>query len=122
MSLPILVVEDDPDGRELVGRMLRYHRIPVEIVNDAEAALEQLDINQYSAAIIDLNLPGMDGWTLLKNIQQNPRTSHLRCVAVTAYHSVETAVQAIENGFTAYFPKPLETTSFVRELERVLTA
>lgn len=120
MNLPILVVEDDPDGRELVSRMLRYHRIPVELVNDAEAAIEQLNVNDYSGVIIDLNLPGMDGWTLLKNIQHNTRTSHLPCVAVTAYHSVETAVQAIENGFSAYFPKPLEATSFVRELERVL--
>lgn len=120
MNLPILVVEDDPDGRELVSRMLRYHRIPVELVNDAEAAIEQLNANDYSGVIIDLNLPGMDGWTLLKNIQHNSRTSHLPCVAVTAYHSVETAVQAIENGFSAYFPKPLEATSFVRELERVL--
>jgi CheY-like chemotaxis protein len=122
MPLPILIVEDDPDGRELVGRMLRYHRIPVEIVNDAESALEQLNINDYAAVIIDLNLPGMDGWSLLKNIRLNTRTNGLPCVAVTAYHSVETAIQAIENGFSAYFPKPLETTSFVRELQRVLTA
>jgi CheY-like chemotaxis protein len=120
MELPILVVEDDPDGRELVGRMLSYHRIGVEMVNDAEEALEKLESNDYSAAIIDLALPGMDGWTLLKHIQQDPHTSHLRCVAVTAYHSVETAVKAIEAGFAAYFPKPLEATSFVRELERVL--
>ncbi|CAG0971257.1 Transcriptional regulatory protein HprR [Gammaproteobacteria bacterium] len=119
MSLPILVVEDDPDGRELVGRMLRYHRLSVQTVDDAEEALVQLAQNDYAGVIIDLALPGMDGWTLLKHIQQDPRTSHLRCVAVTAYHSVETAVKAIEDGFVAYFPKPLETTAFVRELERV---
>jgi CheY-like chemotaxis protein len=122
MSLPILVVEDDPDGRELVSRMLQYHHIGVEMVNDAEEALEKLASNDYSAVIIDLALPGMDGWTLLKHIQQNQRTGQLPCVAVTAYHSVETAVKAIEMGFAAYFPKPLEATSFVRELERVLAA
>jgi CheY-like chemotaxis protein len=122
LSLPILVVEDDPDGQEVVGRILRYHRMSVEIANDAEEALTLLSSNGYSGVIVDLALPGMDGWTLLKNIQQNPRTHNLRCVAVTAYHSTETAVKAIEVGFVAYFPKPLEPTSFVRELERVLTA
>jgi CheY-like chemotaxis protein len=79
-----------------------------------------LKSNRYSAVIIDLALPGMDGWGLLRTIQQNPRTRDLRCVAVTAFHSAETAVKAVESGFAAYFPKPLEATSFVRELERVL--
>jgi CheY-like chemotaxis protein len=120
MDFPILVVEDDPDGREVVSRMLRYHRIGAELVNDAEEALEKLARGHYSAVIIDLNLPGMDGWTLFKTIQQNSHTSQLRCIAITAYHSAETAVKAIETGFSAYFPKPLEATSFVRELERVL--
>jgi CheY-like chemotaxis protein len=122
VSLPILVVEDDPDGREVVGRILRYHRLTADIANDAEEALVLLETNGYSAAILDLSLPGMDGWTLLKTIQKDPRTKDLRCVAVTAYHSVETAVAAIEAGFAAYFPKPLEPTSFVRELERVLAS
>jgi AmiR/NasT family two-component response regulator len=41
-------------------------------------------------------------------------------VAVTAYHSAEVAYQAVEDGFVAYFPKPLEATSFVRELQNAL--
>jgi CheY-like chemotaxis protein len=120
MDYPILVVEDDPDGREVVGRILRFHHLTVDTANDAEEAIEMLESNRYSAVIIDLALPGMDGWGLLKTIQQNSSTKYLQCVAVTAYHSVETAVKAVESGFAAYFPKPLEATSFVRELERVL--
>lgn len=119
-NLPILVVEDDPDGRELVSRILKYHNRAVETVADAEAALQVLGKNTHGGVIIDLALPGMDGWGLLKTIKENPSTQHLTCVAVTAYHSVETAVTAIERGFSAYFPKPLEATSFMRELENVL--
>jgi CheY-like chemotaxis protein len=116
----ILVVEDDPDGQELVGRMLRHHRIPSEVVGSAEDALAMLAQQNYRAVIIDLALPGMDGWTLLNQIHSSPGTAELPCVAMTAYHSPELAIEAVRAGFLAYFPKPLEATSFVRELQRIL--
>lgn len=116
----ILLVEDDPDGREVVARILRFNRIPFSAADNAEEALEKLAVEPFSAAILDLALPGMDGWTLLSQIQNNPALAHMRCVAVTAFHSSEVAVKAIEAGFLAYFPKPLDSTSFVRELQRVL--
>ncbi|MEP7285314.1 MAG: response regulator [Chloroflexota bacterium] len=116
----ILVVEDDMDGREVVQHILRYHNIPADIVSDGEAAIEQLVLQDYAAAIIDLSLPKIDGWTLLSTIRSDPKTAKMPCVAVTAFHSAEVAIKAIEAGFVAYFPKPLDPTSFVRELERVL--
>lgn len=119
-ELKILVVEDDPDGQEVVARMLKHHNIPVDIANHAEEGIEFLEANSYSAAIIDLALPGMDGWGLLKAIQGDPETTDMPCIAITAYHSADVAVEAIAAGFKAYFPKPLEATSFVRELQRIL--
>lgn len=114
----LLVVEDDLDGQEVVGRLLKYRHIAHETTGNAEDALHQLD--NRTGVIIDLNLPGMDGWTLLREIKNNPKTADLPCVAITAYHSAELAMKAIESGFVAYFPKPLDTTSFVRELKRVM--
>ncbi len=115
----ILVVEDDTDGQEVVARMLRFHRLDFDVVGTAEDALDALNQGEYNVAIIDLALPGMDGWALLQNIQRSAATAHMKCVAVTAFHSAEVATKAIEVGFKAYFAKPLETTSFVRELQRV---
>jgi CheY-like chemotaxis protein len=116
----ILVVEDDQDGQEVVARMLNYHKIPFHIVFTAEDAIEALNQAQYRGAIFDLSLPGMDGWTLLEKVKSQPTTANMPVVAMTAYHSAEVAVKAIEAGFAAYFAKPLESTSFVRELQRVL--
>lgn len=116
----LLVVEDDPDGQEVVSRMLRYHKIAVDVVYSGEDALELLSTNAYQGAIFDLSLPGMDGWTLLDLVQTNADTAAMPCVAITAFHSAELAVKAIEAGFIAYFPKPLETASFVRDLEQAL--
>ncbi len=116
----LLVVEDDPDGQEVVARLLRHHKIAADVVYTAEDALDLLAANHYSGAIFDLALPGMDGWSLLETVQNNNHTAALPCVAITAYHSADVAVKAMEAGFVAYFPKPLEATSFVRELTRVL--
>jgi DNA-binding NtrC family response regulator len=117
----LLVVEDDPDGQEVVGRILKYHRIGFHTTGNAEDALKILESEKLNGVIIDLNLPGMDGWSLLGEIKKNPKVEGLPCIAVTAYHSAELAVKAIEMGFAAYFPKPFDATALVRELERVMS-
>jgi CheY-like chemotaxis protein len=120
-SIRLLVVEDDKDGQEVVGRLLRFHRLDYDVVGSAEEALTRLGSASYTGAIIDLALPGMDGWSLLETIRANPNTAHMKCIAVTAYHSAEVAVKAVEHGFKAYFAKPLEATSFVREVQQVIS-
>jgi len=116
----VLVVEDEPDGREVVSEMLKLYNIAVEAVSSAEDALNLLETDQFSGVIIDLNLPGMDGWSLLKAFQSEPRTSHLPCIAITAYHNSTVKHEAMVAGFDAFLPKPLGDSALVRELNRVL--
>jgi len=98
-----------------------HHRVVHTICGSGEEALEIFgQAGAFTAVIIDLALPGMDGWTLLKQLRSLSNT--LPCAAITAYHSPELAVKAIEAGFTVYFPKPLDLTSFMRELERSLAS
>jgi len=115
----VLIIEDDPDGQEVVSRILRYHRIEHDVAADGETALQILEQTPYTALVIDLSLPGVDGWEVLQFVKQST-LSHIPCIAVTAFHSAEVAVEAIRAGFAAYFPKPLDATSFVRELENVI--
>ena len=115
----VLVVEDDPDGQEVVTRILRHHRITTDVAGTAEEALKKLVSTHYDLAVIDLALPTMNGWALLETVKTSSTLSNMPCVAVTAFHSAEVAVEAIQAGFVAYFPKPLEATSFVRELQRL---
>jgi CheY-like chemotaxis protein len=120
--LPVLIVEDDPDGQELISRILAFHHAPYQVVFSAEEALELVNHCQFAGAVIDLDLPDMDSWTLLKRLHANPATAFLPCVAMTAYHSAEMAGRARESGFKAYFPKPLDPRYFVADLEAVLYA
>lgn len=116
----VLVVEDDPDGQEVVQRLLRHHGIRFDAAMDAESALELLSHQTYTVAVLDLALPLMDGWSLAKRIKNNPRTAHIPCFAITAFHSSDVTNKFLENGFAGYFPKPLNPVSFVQEIKQVV--
>ncbi len=116
----VLVVEDESDSMELVHGLLAYHGIPCIEAANGEDALKILRTQVPTVMVIDLALPGMDGWTLLKRLQQVPALAKVPRVAMTAYHTAELASKAIEAGFDAYFSKPLDATSFVRELQSLV--
>ena len=67
--------------------------------------------------IVDLALPGKDGWELLTHLREHKATAQLMCVAVTAFHTSVTREKALRAGFEYGFAKPLDATHFARELE-----
>jgi CheY-like chemotaxis protein len=116
----VLIVEDEQDSMEVVQEILGYYNIETYGAFNAEDALAMVAEIQPTLFILDLALPTMDGWGLLAALRKNPTTAHIPAVAVTAFHSANVAQQAIQAGFDAYFSKPIEATSFVRELERIV--
>lgn len=117
----VLIIEDEADSAEVVGRVLTFHNISHVTAPTAEEALDSLSKETPDMLIVDLALPGIDGWRLLRIVRDNPHTASIPAVAVTAFHSTAVAEAAIKAGFDAYFPKPIDATSFVRELEKVVT-
>ena len=118
----ILVVEDDPDGQEMITTMLQHLQFSVDTSDDAEAAGDRLFNSNtlYNAIIIDLALPGKDGWELLAEILDNPNTSNIPCIAVTAHHTSKLREETIRAGFVAYFPKPIDATVLGRQLDSLI--
>ena len=118
----ILVIEDDADGQEVMATLLGHLNISIDIASDAAEA-EQFLFNSgktYNGAIIDLALPDKDGWQILSEVLADPSTAEMPCIAVTAYHTSKLREEAILAGFKAYFPKPIDGTRFLRELESIL--
>jgi CheY-like chemotaxis protein len=118
----VLIVEDDEDGQEVVATLLRHLNISLDIAGNAAEAEQLLfhSNNSYNAAIIDLALPDKDGWQILSEILSHTKTADLPCIAVTAYHTSKLREDAIMAGFSAYFPKPIDGTGFMRQLETIL--
>ncbi len=115
-----LIVEDDLPSCEMLAYLLQYHNIEVDIAMNAEQAMLRLGKKSYTCAIIDLSLPGMNGWALLNHIKDDPNTRYLKCIAVTAYYDPKVGHEATQAGFVACFGKPLHAASFVQQLESVL--
>jgi len=116
----VLVIEDESDSMEVVQGLLEHQGIPSVGASSGEQALEMLDDVQPNLIIMDLALPGLNGWDLLERFKSMPKVRGVPRVAITAYHTAELAERAIEAGFHAYFAKPLDATSFVRELENIV--
>lgn len=116
----VLIVEDDPDGQELLARMLIRASIPVEVAGTAEDALQLVSLDEHVAVVIDLALPGMDGFELLNRIRQDAALAKLPCIAITAYHTPSLKQRVMNEGFDAYFPKPLDDIRFLKTLKDII--
>ena len=103
----ILVVEDDVDLRDAIKETLLLADYAVSDADCAEAALDFLTHNLCDLVISDVNMPGMDGYQLLRRIA----TDHpqLPVLIMTAYGSISNAVQAIRNGAVDFLEKPFST-------------
>ena len=123
MARRILVVEDDVDGQEVLATILEYAGLAYDVAGETDTAEQFLfgSGNEYGVLVIDLALPVTDGWQFLKSVRANPNTATVPCVAVTAYHTSKLREEALVAGFDAYFPKPIDSTSFLRELARMVS-
>ena len=117
----LLIVEDELDSAEVIARVFKYHKIRHRVAGTAEDAIAFIKTEQPTGIIIDLALPGRDGWWLISQIRANPDTAHIRAVASTSFHSLNMAQEAIQAGFDAYLPKPIEAMRLVEELQRIFT-
>lgn len=115
----VLVVEDDPASQEILASLLSHRNIDFDMADSGETALDLLSNNTYALAILDLALPRMDGWELLRMIRADAFTANLNVVAVTAFYDASLARQAKQAGFQACFPKPA-TLALIQNLESIL--
>lgn len=112
----VLVIDDDVSEQAVVESLLEHYQINVDVAGNEPEALVFLAAQDYTAIIIDLSLPITSGWHILSTILNNPRTAHIPCFAITAYHSGKVEQEALEAGFMAYFPKPINLKTFVDDL------
>ncbi|MFN8527575.1 MAG: response regulator [Anaerolineae bacterium] len=118
----ILIVEDEPDGADLVRRLLKSNGLETTIAINAEIAVSKLAAapEDYMGVVVDLALPEMDGFELMQVIRGDARLQHLPLIAITAFHTPELKVRALEGGFDAYCPKPLDAQTFIQALAGIL--
>ncbi len=114
----ILVVDDDAEMRELVRDVLAERGHHVTTAGGGREALQRLAEEDYAAVLTDLRMKEMQGIELLGEIRRlYPDTG---VILMTAFGSIETAVEAMKHGASDYLVKPVKTDELVRVVERVL--
>lgn len=116
MTVRILLVEDDRALREALEDSLALSGYRCVAVADAEHALRALNEQVFSLMLSDINMPGMDGQDLLREV--NARVPGMPVVLMTAYGDVQGAVQAMREGAVDYLLKPFTAKALQRVLER----
>ncbi len=103
----VLVVEDNPDNRKTVRAILDEHCTVME-ASDGPAAVEAIARHEVDLVLLDISLPGMDGFQVLDAIRDNPERRDVPVVALTAKAMKGDREQILARGFDAYISKPVD--------------
>ena len=115
----ILIVEDSPDNMKLFRALLAARGHQVTGLAGGDRLLETIAETAPGLVLMDIQLPGKDGFALLREIRESPYDG-LRVVALTAHAMSGDRERALDAGFDGYITKPIDIRSFPLEVERAL--
>jgi PAS domain S-box-containing protein len=120
-NLRILVVDDEPDGRALLARILHERGgIPV-CTGNAQVALESLANNTFDLLLSDIGMPEMDGYELIRSVRASQApTKSIPAIAVTAYARAEDRQRSLLAGYQMHISKPVETPELIAAIASLL--
>jgi CheY-like chemotaxis protein len=116
----ILLVEDNELNRDMLSRRLMRRGYQVDLAADGREGLQMAETTAPDLILLDLSLPGMDGWEVLRQLKQHPRMKHIPVVALTAHALVTDRARALEAGFDDYDIKPVEMPRLLKKMESLL--
>ncbi len=102
----VLVVDDEASIRDLLSKMLALADYDVDVADDGRAALERMRKGSYDLLITDLNMPGMDGLTVIHEARR--LNEHLPVIIVTGFSTEASAIEAANLGVSGYLTKPFK--------------
>ncbi len=116
----ILVAEDDLASRELIREILEARGYEVVEVGDGQEAVQKIAEKKPDLVLLDIQMPLLDGFGVLRQLRQDSRFASLPVVAVTSYAMGGDREKALAAGFDAYLTKPLNAAALKKQLEQLL--
>ena len=129
-AVDILLVEDDPGHARLIEKNLRRSNITnqITIINDGQQAIDYLfkEGNYTSSAhsapllvLLDLNLPGLDGYQILERMKGNSKTKHIPVIMLTTTDDIREVARCYSLGCNVYITKPVDYEQFSEAIRKI---
>ena len=122
MKLKILGIEDNEQNLYLITFVLEKSGYEVVQARDGRVGIELAARVKPSLIILDIQLPGMDGYAVARELRKNPALADVPIVAVTSYAMVGDRERVLAAGCTGYIEKPINPETFISEIEQYLPA
>ena len=116
----ILVIEDEAEVQNFISRVLELEGYHVLQAMDGEAGLTLVKEGQVTLVILDLRLPGCDGWAILSEMKSEPSLSRIPVIVLTASAAMPQREKALSMGAADYLVKPLSAGSLREAVARIL--
>lgn len=116
----VLVADDNPVSRELIREILENDDCEVIEAGDGREALEKVREHRPDLALLDIQMPVMDGNAVVRELRADPQLSKLPVVALTAYAMQGDRERALALGFNSYITKPIDIPAFRVEVADLL--
>ena len=118
--MTILVVDDDYLSRELLQAHMVNAHYNVILANSGSKALEIAVAEQPDIILMDVNMPGLSGYTVCNQLKSTPSTSHIPILLMTAMDDEENIVQATEAGADGFVSKPFDIPRMFEQIKRLI--
>ncbi|MGV7222632.1 MAG: ATP-binding protein [Nitrospinales bacterium] len=119
-KIKILYVEDKPDNLELVRQILQSRKnIDIIAAPDARLGIDFANVHQPDLILMDINLPGLDGVEACRILSNDPKTSKIPIIAVSANAMKNEIKKSMDAGFIDYITKPIDVSQFLAKIDQV---
>ena len=116
----VLVAEDNAVNRELIRELLELRGYEVSEARDGQEALQMIEASPPDILLLDLGMPKLDGFGVIKKVRENPQLAGLPVLAVTAYAMRGDREKALDAGFDGYVSKPINAAALSQAMESLL--
>lgn len=116
----VLIVDDDPQVQKVLSGLLAAHGYETETASQGFEAGVKIMSFRPEVVVLDLVMPGMDGFEVCRRIKENPETSHIKVLALTGYHTEENRKRILEAGADGYMVKPPHGGTLLRQVTELM--
>lgn len=116
----VLIAEDNEDNRIVYSAMLEHFGYRVVYSTNGREVKDLAIKEEPDVILMDVSLPGMDGWAATEGLKRDPTTSGIPVIAITARARAEDRIRAEEVGCSSYLSKPVEPRRVLEEVQRFL--